>query len=64
MNMSEQTTQRSEALTAAKLAVRSYSRDPSTSNEAKVREAWLRVRRTTTTPRSSAELRKLFNAKR
>ncbi|MCG8356563.1 MAG: hypothetical protein MI920_13410 [Kiloniellales bacterium] len=61
MNISERANQRSEALTAAKLAVRSYSRDPSSTNEEKVREAWLRVRRTASAVRGEAELRKLFD---
>jgi hypothetical protein len=34
-----------EAMTAAKLAVRAYARDPSSSNAAEVELAWHRVRR-------------------
>jgi hypothetical protein len=34
-----------EAMTAAKLAVRAYARDPSSSNAAEVELAWQRVRR-------------------
>jgi hypothetical protein len=34
-----------EAMAAAKLAVRAYARDPSSSNAAEVEVAWQRVRR-------------------
>jgi hypothetical protein len=43
-----------EAMAAAKLAVRAYARDPSSSNAAEVELAWQRVRRL----RSVAEWRR------
>ena len=45
MSRLEQADLRQEALSAAKSAVRSYSRDPSDGNATKVQEAWQRVRR-------------------
>ncbi len=41
--------ERRSAWSAAKLAVRSYARDPSDANARQVRRAWLKVRRATTT---------------
>ena len=40
-----ETSDRTEALQAARLAVRAYARDPSPENEAGVAEAFRRVRR-------------------
>ena len=48
-----------DAWSAAKLAVRSYSRNPSETNERKVREAWLRVRRNNVAPLHSGRLAKV-----
>ena len=41
--------ERRSAWSAAKLAVRSYARDPSEVNAGQVRRAWLKVRRVTAT---------------
>ena len=43
--MHDMSSDRSEALQAAKLAVRAYARDPSPEREAAVEEAFRRVRR-------------------
>ena len=59
MGVSQDKMEKREAWSAAKLAVRSYSRNPSEANERKVREAWIRVRRNSTAPRQSGRLAKV-----
>ncbi len=59
--------ERREAWSAAKLAVRSYARDPTDSNAGKVTIAWRRVRAAATGTidrRTDAELVELENRKR
>ncbi len=61
MTTTQRETQRKNALSAAKEAVRSYSRNPSESNADLVREAWLRVRRSAADPRHLGQMRKVLD---
>lgn len=59
MDVSQDKMEQQQAWFAAKLAVRSYSRNPSEANERKVREAWVRVRRSDAAPRRAGRLAKV-----
>ncbi len=61
MTTLQRESQRKRAWSDAKEAVRSYSRNPSESNADLVREAWLRVRRSTADPRHLGQMKKVLD---